>query len=55
MMLKKIGAALEWTELADPQPGRNEIRVKVAKHDNTGQRASDLAGEKPSFHQDESR
>ena len=30
MMLKKIGAALEWTELADPQPGRNEIRVKVA-------------------------
>jgi propanol-preferring alcohol dehydrogenase len=30
MVLKKIGAALEWTELADPQPGRNEIRVKVA-------------------------
>ena len=30
MMLKKIGAALEWTELANPQPGRNEIRVKVA-------------------------
>ena len=30
MVLKKIGAALEWTELADPQPGSGEIRVKVA-------------------------
>jgi fructose-bisphosphate aldolase class I len=30
-------------------------RWKRHKHDNTGQRASDLAGEKPSFHQDESR
>jgi len=30
MVLKKIGAALEWTELADPQPGPGEIRVKVA-------------------------
>ena len=30
MVLKKIGAALEWTELADSQPGSGEIRVKVA-------------------------
>jgi propanol-preferring alcohol dehydrogenase len=30
MMLKKIGTALEWTELADRQPGPGEIRVKVA-------------------------
>ena len=30
MVLKRIGAALEWTELADPQPGPGEIRVKVA-------------------------
>ena len=30
MVLKKIGAALEWTELADPQPGPGEIRVKVS-------------------------
>src|SRR5450432_2294937 len=30
MVLKKIGAALERTELDDPQPGRGEIRVKVA-------------------------
>jgi propanol-preferring alcohol dehydrogenase len=30
MVLKKIGAALEWTELADPQPGSGEIRVKVS-------------------------
>ena len=30
MVLKKIGAALEWTELADPLPGLGEIRVKVA-------------------------
>jgi propanol-preferring alcohol dehydrogenase len=30
MVLKKIGTALEWTELADPQPGPGEIRVQVA-------------------------
>jgi alcohol dehydrogenase, propanol-preferring len=30
MVLKKIGTALEWTELADPQPGAGEIRVKVS-------------------------
>ena len=30
MVLKKIGAPLEWTDLADPQPGPGEIRVKVA-------------------------
>ena len=30
MVLKKIGTDLEWTELADPQPGPDEIRVKVA-------------------------
>ena len=30
MVLKKIGTALEWTELADRQPGPGEIRVKVA-------------------------
>lgn len=30
MVLKKPGAALEWTELADPLPGMGEIRVKVA-------------------------
>ncbi len=30
MVLSKIGAALEWTELADPQPGAGEIRVKVS-------------------------
>jgi len=30
MFLKKIGAALEWTELADPLPGLGEIRVKVS-------------------------
>jgi propanol-preferring alcohol dehydrogenase len=30
MVLKKIGAALEWTELADPQPGSGEIRVKIS-------------------------
>ena len=30
MVLNKIGTALEWTELADPQPGPGEIRVKVA-------------------------
>jgi len=30
MVLKTLGAALEWTELADRQPGPGEIRVKVA-------------------------
>jgi len=30
MVLKKLGAALEWTELADRQPGQGEIRMKVA-------------------------
>jgi propanol-preferring alcohol dehydrogenase len=30
MVLKKIGDPLEWTELADRQPGASEIRVKVA-------------------------
>jgi alcohol dehydrogenase, propanol-preferring len=30
MVLKMVGAALEWTELADRQPGPGEIRVKVA-------------------------
>jgi len=30
MVLKKIGTPLEWAELADPQPGPGEIRVKVA-------------------------
>jgi propanol-preferring alcohol dehydrogenase len=30
MVLKKIRTALEWTELADPQPGPGEIRVQVA-------------------------
>ena len=30
MVLKKLRAALEWTELADPEPGPGEIRVKVA-------------------------
>ena len=30
MVLKKIGAALEWTDLADPQPGPGEIRVKIS-------------------------
>jgi propanol-preferring alcohol dehydrogenase len=30
MVLKKLGAALEWTELPDRQPGQGEIRVKVA-------------------------
>ena len=30
MVLKTLGAALEWTELADSQPGPGEIRVKVA-------------------------
>jgi D-arabinose 1-dehydrogenase-like Zn-dependent alcohol dehydrogenase len=29
MVLKKLGAALEWTELADRSPGPGEIRVKV--------------------------
>ncbi len=30
MVLNKIRTPLEWTELADPQPGPGEIRVKVA-------------------------
>src|ERR1019366_4841406 len=30
MVLKRLGAALEWTELADRQPGPGEIRVNVA-------------------------
>jgi propanol-preferring alcohol dehydrogenase len=30
MVLKKTGTALEWTALGDRQPGRAEIRVKVA-------------------------
>ncbi|MES1167507.1 MAG: alcohol dehydrogenase catalytic domain-containing protein, partial [Pseudomonadota bacterium] len=30
MVLNKIGADLEWTELAERQPGPGEIRVKVA-------------------------
>jgi propanol-preferring alcohol dehydrogenase len=30
MMLKEVGTALEWTDLADRQPGPGEIRVKVA-------------------------
>jgi len=30
MMLNKIGAPLEWTELADPEPGPDEIRIKVS-------------------------
>src|ERR1035441_1118483 len=29
MVLKKLGAALEWAELADRSPGPGEIRVKV--------------------------
>jgi D-arabinose 1-dehydrogenase-like Zn-dependent alcohol dehydrogenase len=30
MVLKKLGTALEWMELADRQPATGEIRVKVA-------------------------
>jgi propanol-preferring alcohol dehydrogenase len=30
MVLKKLKTALEWTDLPDRQPGRGEIRVKVA-------------------------
>jgi len=30
MVLKQLGAALEWTELDDPQPGLGEIRIKVS-------------------------
>jgi propanol-preferring alcohol dehydrogenase len=30
MVLNKIGAALEWTEMPDRQPGPGQIRVKVA-------------------------
>jgi alcohol dehydrogenase, propanol-preferring len=29
MVLKKLGAALEWTEIADRLPGQGQIRVKV--------------------------
>ena len=29
MVLKKFGAALEWTEIADRPPGPGQIRVKV--------------------------
>jgi alcohol dehydrogenase, propanol-preferring len=29
MVLKKLGSALEWTDLADRRPGPGEIRVKV--------------------------
>ncbi|MFI5311342.1 MAG: alcohol dehydrogenase catalytic domain-containing protein, partial [Gemmatimonadales bacterium] len=29
MVLKRLGAALEWTELPDRQPGPGEIRLKV--------------------------
>jgi propanol-preferring alcohol dehydrogenase len=29
MVLRKLGSALEWTELADREPGSGEIRVKV--------------------------
>jgi propanol-preferring alcohol dehydrogenase len=29
MMLKEVGARLEWTELADRHPGPGEIRVKI--------------------------
>ncbi|MEI9981742.1 MAG: zinc-dependent alcohol dehydrogenase family protein [Aliidongia sp.] len=30
MVLKRLGAALEWTELPDRQPGPGQIRVKIA-------------------------
>jgi len=30
MVLNNIGAALEWTDLADPEPGPDEIRVRVS-------------------------
>jgi propanol-preferring alcohol dehydrogenase len=30
MVLKKLGAPLEWTDLADRRPGPGEIRIKVA-------------------------
>ncbi len=30
MVLKQLGAALEWTEIDNPQPGPGEIRIKVA-------------------------
>src|ERR1700685_4507849 len=29
MVLKKLGSALEWTEIADRQPAQGQIRVKV--------------------------
>jgi alcohol dehydrogenase, propanol-preferring len=30
MVLRKLGSALEWTEIADRQPAQGQIRVKVA-------------------------
>ena len=30
MVLKELGASLEWTELSNRSPGSSEIRVKVA-------------------------
>jgi propanol-preferring alcohol dehydrogenase len=30
MVLNELGGSLAWTELADPQPGSGEVRVKVA-------------------------
>ena len=30
MVLKQPGSPLQWTELPDRQPGRGEIRIKVA-------------------------
>ena len=30
MVLNRIGAPLEWTEIPDPQPGSGEIRIKVS-------------------------
>ena len=30
LVLKRLGGALEWTDLADRQPGPGKIRVKVA-------------------------
>jgi NADPH:quinone reductase-like Zn-dependent oxidoreductase len=37
MVLKKLGAALEWTDLADRQPGPGEIRVKAAAYSVNGE------------------
>jgi propanol-preferring alcohol dehydrogenase len=30
MVLKKLGTALEWTKIAERQPGPGEIRIKVS-------------------------